>query len=574
MNLKIPIVILSFFVISCNEKKNQDNDLPISEDIRFNQIGYLLGGPKIFIIVNSSAEEFKLIDESGNIKFEGVLKDGGIWDSSGEEVKTGDFTKFNEPGFYKIIIPETAESYPFIIGANIFRDAAIDGLKSFYLQRMSMDIKQKYAGVYKRKAGHPDTVCYYHASSGKNSGTLASPGGWYDAGDYGKYIVNATVTVGTMLALYEIKPQIFQDGSLWIPESGNNKNDLLDEIKYELNWMLTMQDEDGGVFHKLTTKNFEGFVMPVDAVNDRYVIGKSTAAALDFAATMAMASRIYEEYDPVFSDNCLDVSLRAWEWAWSNPEEFYEHNPEDVVTGAYNDVILGEEFFWAAAEIYTTTGDENFYNQIKNQFTGMQFRIKESWRNYVDNIGYYSLVTPGSPLHDSDKGIIVDRMKVLSDSLSYIAENHPYRIPIDQFVWGSNSDYLNAGVLLLTTYHYTHDKKYLNTALETLDYIFGKNATGYSMVTGYGSKTSMHIHHRQSEADGIIDPFPGFVVGGPNNDREDEINLAEKDKKYESPYPARAYLDDVDSWASNEICINWNAPYVFMMGYLSDTSEE
>lgn len=561
-------------MLSCQSTRQDIDNTTISDMIRINQIGYEINSPKRFIVVDTESEAFEIINESGDVMLEGNLTDRGEWESSGESVKMGDFSTLTDPGTYRISIENEGISYPFQIGSNLYLDAAIDGLKSFYLQRMTIDIDQKYAGVYQRSGGHPDTVCYFHESSGRSSGYKSSPGGWYDAGDYGKYIVNAGVTVGTMLALNDINPHVFQDGSLWIPESGNGKNDLLDEIKFELDWMRTMQDDDGGVFHKLTTKRFEGFVMPIEAVNDRYVIGKSTAASLDFAANMAMASRLYKEFDPVFAETCLKAAVNAWSWAMGNPEAYYPKNPEDIHTGAYNDVILDEEFFWAAAELYISSGEEKYYDLIKDHLSGMEFRVEESWRNYVDNIGYYSLLTPKSPLEETDKNIIKDRLISVADSLTNVIENQPYRIPVDRFKWGSNSDFLNAAVLFTVAHHYTGNPVYKESMYETLDYIFGKNATGYSFITGFGSKTPMHIHHRQSEADGILDPFPGFVVGGPNISRQDESDLESAGKEYESPLPAQSYIDEVESFASNEICINWNAPYIFVLGFLVDTSEE
>jgi endoglucanase len=314
--------------------------------------------------------------------------------------------------------------------------------------------------------------------------------------------------------------------------------------------------------------------MPVDAVNDRYIIGKSTAASLDFAATMAMASRLYKNYDPVFAESCLKVAERAWNWATDHPEDYYAKNPEDIHTGAYNDVILKEEFFWAAAELYISTGEDQYYSRIKDSLSELTFRVEESWRNYVDNIGYYSLLHPHSLLSEEDKKIVMDRLFIVADSLSNVVESHPYRIPVNKFKWGSNSDFLNAAVLFTVAYHYSGNTDYRDKLYETLDYIFGKNATGYSFITGYGTKTPMHIHHRQSEADGVLDPFPGFVVGGPNADRQDEGSLASSNKQYESKLPAKSFIDEVESFASNEICINWNAPYVFVLGYLVDMNIE
>ena len=140
---------------------------------------------------------------------------------------------------------------------------------------------------------------------------MASPGGWYDAGDYGKYVVNGALSTGQMLLLCTLYPQAVTDQALHIPESGNGISDLLDELKYELDWLLTMQDEDGGVFHKLTAKNFSGFVSPEAYDLDRYVIGKGTAASLDFAAVLAQAARLLAPTNEFWSQKALEAAEKA-----------------------------------------------------------------------------------------------------------------------------------------------------------------------------------------------------------------------------------------------------------------------
>ena len=181
-----------------------------------------------------------------------------------------------------------------------------------------MAIEEQYGGIYQRASGHPDDRCIYHPSSGLNEGILSSPGGWYDAGDYGKYVVNAALTVGQMLNLLELLPDAIPSDQLNIPESGNGIRDLMDEIRYELDWVATMQDEDGGVFHKLTALTFGGFIMPEEYTLDRYIFGKGTAASLNFAAVMAQTSRVYAEVDPDFSSEALIAAERAWDWALVN----------------------------------------------------------------------------------------------------------------------------------------------------------------------------------------------------------------------------------------------------------------
>lgn len=431
-----------------------------------------------------------------------------------------------------------------------------------------MPIEEKYAGIYHRPTGHTDLALPYHPSTGHTQGRLDSPGGWYDAGDYGKYIVNAGISVGMMLSAYEQYPQAYPDGSVNIPESGNDIPDLLDELKYEIDWMLTMQDDDGGVFVKVTTLTFGPFVMPDKAPKDRYVIGKSTAAALNLSAVCAMAARIYQPFDADFADRCQTAAIKAWQWAVKNPEVYYDKNPDDVKTGAYNDTVLDEEFFWAAAELFTTTGGQEYLQNIQLLLGNITFRTGENWRNYDDNLGYYSLLGPASKLDEPQKKQVVGGLLKLADTLANQLTNNPYRIPIDKFQWGSNSDILDAAMIFANAYKASTDKKYLALAIETFDYLLGKNATGYSFVTGFGSKSPMHIHHRPSESDGIIAPYPGFVAGGPNGGMQDKGDLARNGLKYADTHPARAYIDAQPSYASNEICINWNAPCVYMLSFL------
>ncbi len=566
----IPIILLAL-IYGCHQRINDESKPITAEDlIRVNQMGYYVNGPKKFVIAGTKAGNFTLIDQENEIRFNGELSDPVFWETSGEHVQQGDFSAFTNPGTYRLSVHGLGISHPFIIASSIYKEAALASLKSNYFQRVSMPIGKTYGGIYARPAGHPDTACLYHSSTGYDTGGKASPGGWYDAGDYGKYIVNAGISVGTMLVLHELYPGTYGDEDLNIPESGNARADLLDEIRYEVDWMLTMQDEDGGVFHKLTTLNFTGFVMPHETHEKRYFIGKSTAAALNFTAVMAMISRLYEEMDPSFAQDCLNRAEKAWSWALEHPEAFFS-NPEDVSTGAYGDVDLKEEFFWAAAELYTTTKEDPYYERIRDNLDGLTFRIEESWRNYQDNIGYYTLLNPEiSPLPEEEKAIIKTRLVQMADSLAVVVENHPYRIPIDHFVWGSNSDVLNLAIIFAMAHQYAGDRNYLNLAIETVDYIFGKNATSYSFLTGIGDKTPMNIHHRPSGADGIEAPVPGFVVGGPNGRLQDASTLAQEDITYPYKEPARAYVDVTGSYASNEVCLNWNAPLVFMLQYLEE----
>lgn len=201
------------------------------------------------------------------------------------------------------------------------------------------------------------------------------------------------------------------------------------------------------------------------------------------------------------------------------------------------------------------------------KLSDITFRFEENWRNYGDNIGYYSLLGEASPLDDGQKKLVADGLIQLANELSEKHQSIPYQIPVDNFAWGSNSDFLDVAMIFANAYEVSKDEKYLDLAIETFDYIMGKNAVGYSFITGFGSKRAMKIHHRPSDADGIVDPYPGFVIGGPNYDRQDQGELIKIGVEYQDGVPAKAYVDEQPSFASNEICINWNAPCVYMLGF-------
>jgi endoglucanase len=525
--------------------------------IRINQVGYYSEANKIAVVANINAGAFEVIRTADRqVCFTGTPSPAVYWADAGDTVRLCDFSALTDTGTYRIRIPGIGESYAFRISGTVLRKAAYASLKSYYYQRCSMELEAPFAGLWARAAGHPDTACLYHSATGK-AGQLSSPGGWYDAGDYGKYVVNAGISVATLLSFHENFSDFFADSTLIIPESGNGQNDLLDEVKYELDWLKTMQDDgDGGVFHKLTTLDFIGFVMPEHASGTRYVMPKSTAATLDFAAMMAMAGRIYPDYDSAYAANCIDRALRAWDWAKAHPAVYYD-NPPDVGTGEYGDGTVTDEFIWAAAELFITTGESEFRNYLEARTGSLNYNDAPGWPN-VQPLASLSLATRDNGLDGSLLTSI--RNSILSRAGTWLNQisSSPCRIPNFGYWWGSNSGIANIGVGLLYAYILSGDPKYIRGAAECADYLLGKNATGYSFQSAYGARTPMHFHHRPSGSDGIVQPVPGFVSGGPNRNREDNAHYPFTD-------PAKSYTDLLESYASNEICINWNSPLTALL---------
>ncbi len=512
---------------------------------------------------------------------------------SGKKTRIADFSTFQTPGTYVLVVPETGYSYPFFVKANVHRPLAIGAIKSYYYQRVSTDLTPEFAGQWSRPAGHPDTRILIHpsaASANRPAGTVISaPRGWYDAGDYNKYIVNSGITVGTLLSLYEDFPTYFQSFTTNIPESSNQVPDLLDEVLWNLRWMLAMQDPtDGGVYHKLTNPSFDGMIMPDKATKDRYVVQKSITATLDFAAVMAQASRVFGSYKqalPGLADSCLTAAVKAWEWSKKNPALFYRQNEmnqqfdPDVVTGSYEDRDASDEWIWAAAELYATTKNEAYYTAV-NLFPDTQMPLP-SWPQ-VRLLGYYTLArltTTLTPLAQKDFPDLKKRLVGFADNLIQGADRQAYQTVMGKsasdYIWGSSSVAANQGIALIQAYRLVdrrtpNAQKYLQSALSNLDYLLGRNATGYSFVTGFGSKPIMNPHHRPSVADGITAPVPGLLSGGPNG------NAPRQDKcaGYTATSADEMFIDAACSYASNEIAINWNAPLVYLAAALEAIQTE
>ncbi len=541
-----------------------------SQSIKLNQIGFYPSEQK-FAIAPSTANSFEVVNVlNADVVYSGNLSTSSTWAPSGETVKLADFSAFKQEGTYYLKIAGLPNSYSFEIKENVHRGVLKGLLKAYYFNRASTSLTSEFAGVYARPLGHPDDKVYIHSNaSGPNrpaGSTISSPKGWYDAGDYGKYMVNSGISTYTILALYEHFPEYFKKFRIKIPESGNTIPDVLEEAKWNLDWMLTMQDpNDGGVYHKLTTLNFtSGTNMPQYATEDRYVMMKGTAATLDFAAVMAQASRIFAEYEtdfPGYSAQCLAAAEYAWEWALVKPKVRYIQ-PEDVYTGAYGDSNFNDEFDWAAAELYITTKDSNYYqatNLISSSIS------TPSWPN-VAGLTWVSLAHHIDSLTSvADKSIIRNKIISHANNLMDQYTSSAYRFTTKNFYWGSNGNVGNEGLMLIQAFKLTNDTSYLNAALSNLDYILGRNATGYSFVTGFGDKTPRDIHHRQSYADFVVAPVPGWVAGGPNPGQEDNSDLNEGNcDYYTSSLPALSYIDEWCSYASNEVTINWNAPVAYL----------
>jgi endoglucanase len=544
-----------------------------SPAIRLDQVGYPAAAPKLALIaVEPPADRFTvhrlpggavvLAGEPGPVAFD---------PDSGDRVQAADFSAFAEPGRYELRVPGAARSAPFGIAPDPYRGLLRLALRSYYGQRCgtAVDLGPESPG-YRHPPCHLEAA--FHRSSGRRGGRPAT-GGWHDAGDYGRYVVNSGISTGTLLWSFELYGQRLADLDLGIPESGYGTPDVLDEIRWNLEWMLSMQDTDGGVWHKQTSKRFPGFVPPHRDRSIGLVIGtgsapyKSSCATADLAAVAAIAGRLYRPHDRAFADRSLAAARRAWGWLGEYPNVTFR-NPRGVSTGEYGDADCTDERLWAAAELWRTTGDPEagayFVGHAGQVLAAIGPAGPPSWSEVGALAAWsYALAGTGDP---ATVAAIRSRSLEAAAGIAARAGRHPYRIPMAErdWVWGSNSVAANYGLQLLVAREWAAeaDRSLLEeAAFDVLHYLLGRNPFSVSWVTGAGTRSVRQPHHRPSGSDGIATPWPGLLAGGPNRNRQDPVLRALPP----GTPPARMYADEVESYASNEVAINWNAPLVFLL---------
>ena len=531
--------------------------------------GYVLSGAKTFLIAFSEdaavpSVKFKILDSGSKVVYEGEAEKEYRCEYTGEYLYKGDFSSVTAPGQYRIALDGyNVASHDFEITDEWLERETKANIKSFYLQRSGVELPSKFAGAWARPAAHLDDKLEFHPTMNR-SGFWNAHGGWYDAGDYGKYIVNGGVSVATLMIACEMRKVSSFVGGAHFGESFEQPVSLLDEVRFELEFFLRMQDDDGGVFFKVTPYRWDGFVTPTesDASQKRYILGKSTSSALNFAGALAQAHRVYADVDSDFAAKCLFASIRAYFWAVKNPEVDWPHNTEG--SGGYGDSDLGDDFFWARAMLYRELTSvecvadvdvsdllERLESQILVDMDTYLPTYGLQWRS-TQNLAWFALATMEGKWKERARMAF----KYTADEILHLQKEDPYGLSIRKFIWGSNGDIANHALTLYLVYEWFGDSKYRDAAMEQIEFVYGKNPVDVSFVTGSAWSSPKFPHHRISHSDGVVEPVPGLVVGGINVDRQD----AHRNPHYLGDTPGMSYADEQCSFASNEVAINWSAP--------------
>jgi len=350
-------------------------------EIKVDQVGYLPAAPKIALVSQARTNPGKFLvkrTSDNGVVLQGKLGAALHDPNTGDDVQAADFSALREPGRYYIEVPGVGRSWNFSIGSNVYSRAYQLAMLGFYGQRCGaqVDLGPEFPG-YKHSACHLKGE--FHPTSGK-SGERDNLGGWHDAGDYGRYVVNSGISTGSLLWAWELYAPKLKNIQLRIPESGTGTPDILSEARWNLEWMLTMQDDDGGVWQKQTSTHFAGFVMPEDDPLESEIIGtgaapyKSTCATADLAAVAAIAARVYKPFDEKFAAKNLHAARQAWLWAENNPNVIFK-NPPGISTGEYGDNDCRDERLWAAAELWRTTGEAAYNDFFLKNYADFQPKL-------------------------------------------------------------------------------------------------------------------------------------------------------------------------------------------------------
>ena len=527
--------------------------------IYVNQAGYFPGHRKICF----SAEEmhsFQLINMQGEVCFNGEFRFFGFDELSGDRVYQGDFSAFDVPGRYRICSGEKVSAV-FQIDEHVYDQLLYDVMRGFYYLRCGCALEEKHAGKFTHKACHISDAMVWDDREKKKS----IIGGWHDAGDYGRYVGPGAVALSHLLYAFMLYPDALKCLHLNIPESGNGQPDVLNECRWELDFILKMQREDGAVYHKLTTAHFAGFVMPEDDKADQFLLPVSSIAAADFAAICALASRVYREYDADYAEMLLNAARKTYRWLQENPEFLNFKNPEGCGTGGYGERDDDSNRFWAAAEMYAVTGEEKYLADAKQQMKNHPLSLTALGWGDVGGMGAMALLTCEKPVEESLKTQIQTEMIEKAKMLRETAGECGYHCAMDEceYNWGSNMILMHHGMTMMFADWLNGSNEYYEWALSQLHVLMGANALGISYVTGNGEYAYNYPHLRPAQADNIEECIPGMVAGGPNrhlNDRDHSKELV----RLGTP-PMKCYADDWRCYSLNEITIYWNSPVVFVL---------
>jgi endoglucanase len=524
-----------------------------SHPFRMNTVGYLpnaskqasiTAGERSFKVLRLPDKEVVYKGESSSIRRN---KD------TLEELSTIDFSQVREPGTYYLEVDELGNSDEFSVSSAAYNQPFYVVMRGMYLARCGMPVVSRQGNTeFSHEACHLHDAHTDFVNDGK--GVIDAQGGWHDAGDYNKYVVNAGITVGMMLQAWEHFSGRLKHLSLDLPESTNDVPDYLDEIRWEMDWILKIQLADGSVSHKVSTKKFGEFIAPEKELTDRFLVPWGSAATADFVAMTAATSRTFGKFDEAFAEKCLNAAVKSHKFLLEHPDD-HPADQTDFSTGGYA-AEDRDDRLWAAAELWETSGDATYLKEFEGRVQKIAEQLGEDgsiidfnwdWAD-VSNLGMFTYVLSKRPGRSPK---ILARIKrdliKTADELVSTAKAHGYARPLgERYYWGCNGTVARTAMVLQVADRVRANPLYKETVLAAIDHLFGRNFYGRSFVTGLGFDPPRFPHDRRNGINGFADPWPGYLVGG--------------------GWPkASDWSDDQEDFRTNEIAINWNGALIYAL---------
>ncbi len=523
------------------------------------QVGYDIHGIKTF-----SAEKYKSysIVRSSDNKVMHTGTDSRMIASrvvGDYTVYVGDFTKFQTPGLHYIQLDNGKKSYPFEIGANVYDAPLRAAIRFFYYQRNNTAITMPYAeGPWVHEKDEKELVLLPRFIGG----TKFVRKGWHDAGDLAIYMPNHTYACFWLAAAWD--DYRFASDNLNIPESGNGVPDLLDELRWGLDWILDMQDtSDGGFFHNMCVlKNSPyayGRTTPL-TITGYELTNKTTAATAAAAGMLAYASTVFDDakLDPGYAARMRRAAVKGWEYLQKHPQQISVTENCDT----YQDPDDVHARFFAACALFLATGDEQYNQYVLAKDPGSQWI---SDYNNQTNLGYllYIKSAKGNAAKQSElRSLLTTRAQEANAD----RDKHPFGFT-GYYYWGSlGTAFARTGNYSLVDWNLNKNQNSLHTALQQIHYTFGQNSLNFAYVSGFGENGMKNaFHHWLKTLDATPHNFPGLLAGGPNESPD------ANDRKFPNGYnkPADIPIDqrytDNDSWSTNEIAVNQSAQLVYVL---------
>ena len=546
--------------------------------IAVNQVGYRSSDAKTAFICcgDAAVSELCVVDESGSSVLELTAEEPFYEEAAGSRMQRADFSALTQPGTWQIRAVADGEeifSAPFEIDEDRYDVILKSSLQMLSLQRCGTQNSlpdSADAAPFLHGVCHNTPALIYGTDQTKDVS-----GGWHDAGDYGRYVVPGAKAAADLMMCFEQFG--LESDELGLLESGNGVPDVLDEARWELDWMLKMQDEEsGGVYHKVTCRSFPGEVKPEEETDELVICPVSVTASLDFAAVMAKASVLYASYDPDFAKTALEAAHKAWLYGSQNPVGEGFHNPPEISTGEYPDTDTSDELLWAATELYLAGLLAEGGEASGSELTG-EAEVASGLNSFgAHGLGWqcvsdYALIDLAWSAGHAADGDAFSQLKAYGEQAQSYPTQYCSQLPAQagsdgfyltlgqDFPWGSNMSVANHAVILAVTARLAGEDSFARSAKQNLDYLLGANPTGYCYVTGWGTTAPVHPHHRPSQA--ADSAMPGMLVGGPNSHLEDPY----AQNVLSGLAPALCYADNEQSYSTNEVAVYWNSPLIALL---------